>query len=46
MTEEKRTYEYIPENYEEDVLMKRRKSKVKNKDEGFEDVNINSLMDT
>ena len=45
MTEEKRTYEYIPENYEEDVLMKRRKSKVKNKDEGFEDVNINSLMD-
>jgi len=45
MAEEKRTYEFIPENYEEDVLKRRRASKVKDRDEGFKDININSLMD-
>ena len=45
MADEKRTYEYIPENYEEDVLKRRKASKIKQKDEGVSDVNINSLMD-
>lgn len=45
MAEEKRTYEYIPENYEEDVLMKRKKCKSKRPSGKFEDININSLMD-
>lgn len=45
MTEEKRTYEYIPENYEQEVLMKRKGSKVKKKSDEIEDININSLMD-
>ena len=45
MTEEKRTYEYIPENYEEEVLKRKKASKIKDKDGGFVDININSLMD-
>jgi len=45
MAEEKKTYEFIPENYEEDVLKRRKASKIKDKDEGFSDININSLMD-
>ena len=45
MAEEKRTYEYIPENYEEEVLKRRRASKVKDREDKTEDININSLMD-
>jgi biopolymer transport protein ExbD len=45
MTEEKKNYELIPENYEEDMLKRRRASKVKDRDGGSEDININSLMD-
>lgn len=45
MTEEKRTYEYIPENYEEEVLMKKKNAKGGRKDDGVPNINITSLMD-
>jgi len=45
MTEEKKNYELIPENYEEEMLKRRRASKIKDRDGGLEDININSLMD-
>ncbi len=46
MTEERKNYELIPENYEEEMLKRKKaskKSKGKISDSG--DVNINSLMD-
>lgn len=45
MTEEKRTYEYIPENYEQEILMKKKESKTKERSGEVQDININSLMD-
>ena len=45
MTEEKRTYEYIPENYEEELLKRKKASKVKDRDNKLNDININSLLD-
>jgi len=46
MTEKKQTYEYLPEDYEKEILTKKRNEKKGNKrDEGFADLNINSLMD-
>lgn len=45
MTEEKRTYEYIPENYEQEILMKMKGSKKKERSGEVQDININSLMD-
>ncbi len=45
MTEEKRTYEYIPENYEQEILMKKKGSKEKERSNEMQDININSLMD-
>jgi biopolymer transport protein ExbD len=45
MTEEKRTYEYIPENYEQEILMKKKESKIKERSGEVQDININSLMD-
>jgi len=45
MAKEKKTYEYIPENYEVEMLKRKKLLKVKDKDEGASDININSLMD-
>jgi biopolymer transport protein ExbD len=46
MAEEKKTFEYLPQNYEEDMLRKKRKAnKRKGRDGGFEELNIDSLMD-
>lgn len=45
MTEEKKTYEYIPENYEEELLKRKKASKVKERDNKLADININSLLD-
>lgn len=45
MTEEKKNYELIPENYEEEMLKRRKASKIKDRDSHTEDININSLMD-
>ena len=45
MAEGNKNYEYLPENYEEEILMSRKKSKSKRKIEGPQRVNINSLMD-
>ncbi len=45
MTEEKKNYELIPENYEEEMLKRRKASKIKGRDTKSEDVNMNSLMD-
>ncbi len=45
MTEEKITYEYIPENYEQEILMKKKGSKEKERSNEMQDININSLMD-
>ncbi len=44
MAEEKKTYEYLPENYEEEILQKRRKGKYKKKIEETGDININSFI--
>ena len=46
MSEDKKTFEYIPDDYEEQMLKRRQKARMKNKkdEEGFE-LNINSLMD-
>lgn len=45
MDQDKRTYEYIPENYEEELLKRKRASKIKDKPGGSGNININSLMD-
>jgi len=46
MAEDKRTYEYLPDNYEEEVLMaKKRANKGRKGGGGPQRVNINSLMD-
>lgn len=46
MAEDKRTYEYLPDNYEEEVLMaKKRANKGRRGNDGPQRVNINSLMD-
>ena len=46
MSEEKKTFEYIPENYEEEMLKRKLKARMrKEKDAENFDLNINSLMD-
>ena len=45
MAEENKTYEYLPDNYEEEILMSRRKSKTGRESAGGQKLNINSLMD-
>jgi biopolymer transport protein ExbD len=46
MVEDKKTYEYLPENYEEEMLKKKRKGRMRRKVEmTHEDLNLNSLMD-
>lgn len=45
MAEENKTYEYLPENYEEEILMSRKKSKTGRESAGGQKLNINSLMD-
>ena len=44
MSEEKKTFEYIPENYEEEMLKRRQKARMKKvKDEEIFDLNINKF---
>ena len=45
MAEENKTYEYLPENYEEEILMSRKKYKTGRESAGGQKLNINSLMD-
>lgn len=45
MAEENKTYEYLPENYEEEILKSRKKSKAGRESAGGQKLNINSLMD-
>jgi Biopolymer transport protein ExbD/TolR. len=45
MSEEIKTFEYLPENYEEEILKSRKKAKEGRKSSGPQKVNINSLMD-
>ncbi len=46
MAEDKRTYEHLSPNYEEEMLKRKRKGRMdKKEEEGVSDLNINSLMD-
>ncbi len=46
MSEEKKTFEYIPENYEEEMLKRKQKARMrKEKDAESFDLNVSSLMD-
>jgi biopolymer transport protein ExbD len=45
MSEDKKTYEYLPEDYEQELLIKKYKGKKQRFPSSFEDLNINSLMD-
>ncbi|MBP5406842.1 biopolymer transporter ExbD [bacterium] len=45
MSEEIKTFEYLPENYEEEILKSRKKAKEGRSSGGPQKVNINSLMD-
>lgn len=45
MVDEKRSFEVLPENYEQDILMKKKGSKIKKRNEAPPSINITSLMD-
>lgn len=45
MADDKRIYEYLPDNYEEEALKKKKSSKFKRVEAGLSKLNINSLMD-